>query len=325
MRRPGSATVVLSASSLEPSLSALAAGLLLDLIYGEPPNSVHPVVWMGRIGSWLARLAPREQALGQLLCGAGIAVIVPTGFALASAYLLSTQAAGPVFEFLITAMLLKCTFALRALGGAAARVRDALDAGQLGDARHHLRSLCSRDASTLEEPLLVAGTVESLAENASDSFVAPLFYYAVLGLAGAVFYRAVNTLDAMIGYRGEYEYLGKATARLDDALNFIPARLTALVLLAAGWLFGEDARGGWRVLRRDGWKTESPNAGRPMAVMAGLLRVRLEKQGHYCLGDPINELDCPSIGAAWDVIRLAAAIAAALVAVVIGARHAYVG
>src|SRR5258707_3875514 len=127
-------------------------------------------------------------------------------------------------------------FALRGLGREAQRMRDALAAGSLDEARERLRSLCSRDPSALDASALVAGTIESVAENASDSFVAPLFWFALLGLPGAVFYRAANTLDAMIGYHGKYEWLGKTAARLDDALNFVPARITAGLLLAAAWL-----------------------------------------------------------------------------------------
>jgi adenosylcobinamide-phosphate synthase len=151
--------------------------------------------------------------------------------------------------------------------------------------------------------------------------VAPLFYFALLGLPGAVAYRAVNTLDAMIGYRGRYEYLGKASARLDDALNFVPARLTALLLVIAGALSGLGAARGWRVLRRDGGATESPNAGRPMAAMAGLLGVVLEKPGHYRLGAPGAAPDAAAIHAAWRVVVRGCALACALVAVSLGARH----
>src|SRR3954467_13894357 len=129
----------------------------------------------------------------------------------------------------------------------------------------------------LDEPLLVAASVESVAENMSDSFVAPLFYYALFGLPAAVAYRAVNTLDAMIGYRGRYEYLGKAAARLDDLLNLIPARLTAGLLLVAGALRKADGGGGPLILRRARRATASPNAGWPMATVAGLLSVCLAK------------------------------------------------
>src|SRR5262249_46813113 len=157
------------------------------------------------------------------------------------------------------------------LGQAALRVVKPLDADNLDEARVALRSLCSRDPSELSREELLAATIESLAENASDSFVAPLFYFALFGIPGAIAYRAINTLDAMIGYRGKSEALGKFAARLDDVANFIPARLTALLFLALGWLLGSDAARGWRILRRDGANTPSPNGGRPMATMAGLL------------------------------------------------------
>jgi adenosylcobinamide-phosphate synthase len=185
-----------------------------------------------------------------------------------------------------------------------------------------LASLCSRDPAALDAGQLAAAATESLAENASDSFVAPLFYYALLGVPGAIGYRAVNTLDAMIGYRGRYEYLGKAAARLDDVLNWIPARITAALLVVAGALTGRDAAGGWRVLRRDGGRTASPNAGRPMAAMAGLLGVALDKPGHYRLGDGPAPT-AAAIAAAWRVVTVAAALAAAAALLTLGARHVW--
>jgi adenosylcobinamide-phosphate synthase len=146
-----------------------------------------------------------------------------------------------------------------------------------------LRWLVSRDTAALDAPLLAAAAIESLAENASDSVVAPLLAYALAGLPGACAYRAVNTLDAMVGYRGRYEYLGKVPARLDDLLNIAPARLTGLLIVAAAALCGADARQAWRAMWRDHATTDSPNAGYPMAAIAGALGVRLEKAGHYCL------------------------------------------
>lgn len=313
-------------TALEPSIVVLASALVLDVLCGEPPNVLHPVAWLGNTVSFLFRLAPREgRAIGQFLFGMFVTIAIPASFAMASAALLLATAQWPVLEFAVATMLLKPMFAVRALGRAAVQVRDALAVGQINRARQNLRSLCSRDASTLDAPLLVAGTVESLAENTSDSFVAPLFYYVLFGLPGAVFYRGVNTLDAMIGYRGRYEYLGKAAARLDDFLNLIPARLTAGLLLVAGWLSGKDALHGWRVLWRDGGRTESPNAGRPMAAMAGLLSVELEKKGSYRLGDPIVSHGIATIDAAWRVVMFSAVLAVALLAAAIGVRHVYLG
>jgi adenosylcobinamide-phosphate synthase len=302
--------------------ATLALALAIDLAVGEYPAHLHPVVWMGRLLTLLERVAPTSGRMRQLAWGALVAVCVPGLFA-AGAFALAAAArrlgwAGVPLE----ALALKSTFALRALGEAGLRVRDALREGDLSRARDGLRSLCSRDPSRLGPPELAAGAVESLAENASDSFVAPLFWFALLGLPGAFAYRAANTLDARIGYRGRYEWLGKPAARLDDLWNLFPARLTALLLLAAGLLAGADVRGGARVLRRDGSATESPNAGRPMAAMAGLLGVALEKPGHYRLGGEAGPPCAESIGAAWRIVRAAALLSVALVVAAAGGLNA---
>jgi adenosylcobinamide-phosphate synthase len=226
----------------------------------------------------------------------------------------------PWLAVLASALLLKSAFALRALGDAARLVQSALAAGRISDARAALRNLCSRDAGQLDEASLVAATVESVAENTSDSVIAPLCYYALFGLPGAIFYRAVNTLDAMVGYRGRYEYLGKASARLDDLLNLVPARLTAALLLAAGALTQKRVAHGLLVLRRDAARTASPNAGRPMATMAGLLGVQLSKHDEYRLGDPERALEPRTIDEAWRVAALGALLGALLCALLIAAR-----
>jgi adenosylcobinamide-phosphate synthase len=131
-------------------------------------------------------------------------------------------------------------------------------------------------------------------------------------------------MDAMIGYHGRYEYLGKAAARLDDVLNFVPARLTALLFLAAGAIRGKSPRWGWAMWRRDAANTESPNAGRPMATMAGLLGVTLEKHGCYRLGDPRTALTLGQIDEAWRVVTTAAALAVSLLVCALGALRVHV-
>ncbi|HEY0478308.1 MAG TPA: adenosylcobinamide-phosphate synthase CbiB [Kofleriaceae bacterium] len=300
--------------------AALAIALALDAAFGEPPDALHPVAWIGRLASRVLRAAPRRPA-AQLGFGALVALGLPLLCAAAAAALVAGAARWPAAQLAVAVALAKPSFALRALGDAGERVRRALAAADLPCARRRLASLCSRDPATLDGAELAAAAVESLAENASDSFVAPLFYYAILGVPGAACYRAVNTLDAMIGYRGRYEYLGKAAARLDDALNWIPARITAALLLAAAALTGHDAAAGWRVLVRDGRRTASPNAGRPMAAMAGLLGVTLTKPGHYWLGDGAAPT-AATIAAAWRVVVIAAGLAAVLTLAALGARHA---
>ena len=292
---------------------AMVFAFAIDAAFGEPPDLLHPVVWMG---SAIAR--GRDWALGggraaQFLRGALVALAVPALSALA-AYGVSAAAARTLVPIAVTALALKPLFAVRALRDAAFLVRDALEADDLYGARAALASLCSRDASALDAEALAAATIESVAENASDSVIAPLLYFACLGLPGAAFYRAANTLDAMMGYRGELEWAGKAGARLDDALNFVPARVTALLLLGAGGLAGADPRRGLAVLLRDGGRTASPNAGRPMAAMAGLLGVRLFKHGHYELGDATRPVLPADITRAWRIAWLASVGAVALAA-----------
>jgi adenosylcobinamide-phosphate synthase len=223
---------------------------------------------MGALATWLLRCAPARGAATQLAFGAALVAIVATPF-VATAFAVAAVAehAGALGSAAL-AVALKPSFALRALGEAAMRVRAPLAAGELATARDALRGLCSRPTHELGADEVIAATVESVAENTCGSFVAPIFYYALLGLPGAVAYRVVNTLDAMVGYRGRFEYLGKPAARLDDLLNLVPARLTALALLAAGPLAGGRARRGVRVWRRDARATASPNAGHPMAAMA---------------------------------------------------------
>jgi adenosylcobinamide-phosphate synthase len=299
----------------------LVAAALVDASFGEPPNALHPVVWIGSVIHLGVRASPTAGRVLPFLCGLALAIAIPALSALAAFALLGALHGHPVVSFVVGALLLKSTFSVRALGRAARAVRDALARGDIGRARYDLRSLCSRDASALDEPLLAAATIESIAENASDGFVAPLFYYALFGVPGAVAYRAINTLDSMIGYRGRYEWLGKASARLDDAANYVPARLTAGLLLVAGAVAGHDARGGWRILARDGARTESPNAGRPMSVMAGLLGVALEKPGHYVLGDAREPVVAAKIDDAWRVVRGGAWLAIAAAGAVAGAVH----
>jgi adenosylcobinamide-phosphate synthase len=268
------------------ALAILGVALLLDLLAGEYPAPLHPVVWMGAGISAVLRLAPAAGWWRQLLFGAFLTAGT-VAFWTAAAVLVMHFSAGVFLLSVVPGVfLLKASFALRELLAAAERVRRPVAAGDLPAARAALRALCSRDPSQLDAEALLAAAVQSLAENTSDSFVAPLFYYVLAGVPGAVAYRAVNTLDAMIGYRGKYEALGKVAARLDDLANLIPARLTAGLLLLAGWLARKDVAAGWRIMRRDGGNTPSPNGGRPMAVMAGLLGVRLEKKGAYTLGDP---------------------------------------
>ena len=291
----------------------MCVALGVDLL-GEPPTAWHPVAWYGRLIKHLEQAAPKHP-LAQLGYGAGILLlaapvaILPTVAVQRFARWLGARliqrgnpAGGSVFYALIMGTSLKPFFALSMLARAGRSVRLCLERDDLPAARDALQSLVSRERSQLTKELAAAATIESLAENLNDAVVAPLLYYSLFGLPGAAVYRLCNTFDSMIGYHGQYEYLGKAAARLDDVLNLLPARLTALFIIVCAPLFGGQCGNAWRIWRRDARRTASPNAGHPMAAAAGALGVQLEKVQHYVLGDNEQPITPESIGQAEHMV-----------------------
>jgi adenosylcobinamide-phosphate synthase len=265
-------------------------------------------MWMGAAISMMERSAPAAPVPSLVYGAAGTAAIVG-GTALAGAIgsRLLARLPSPL-GLLLESWLLKTTLSARSLIEAGLAVEAHLGDGELDSARDAVTALVSRETAELDGPLLTSAAIESLAENTSDSIVAPLLYYAIGGLPAALGYRAANTLDAMIGYRGQYEYLGKAAARLDDALNLLPSRLSSLVLLVAGAIGGGDVPTGLSVTLRDHNRTASPNAGWPMSTMAGLLGTRLEKPGHYQLGCDLPPPDLPAIDHAAQLVKIATGV-----------------
>jgi adenosylcobinamide-phosphate synthase len=285
----------------------LLAALVLDVAVGDPRNAWHPVAWVGRGLSRLLTHAPRDGRRALLAVGAATvlgAAAAAAGIASAAARMLRPTG---VVGILGQAWLLKCTFSLRGLIFAARLVQQRLRAGNLVGGRQAVGvHLVSRDTIDLDASGVVSATVESVAENLTDSIVAPVFWYLCLGLPGAWGYRVVNTVDAMVGYRtGALEYLGKVPARLDDALNWLPARVAGVAMVAGAFVAGADAAAAWRILRDHRRRPASPNAGWTMAPMAGALGVTLEKPRAYRLGTgPAPGVD--DIGRSLEIMTAAA-------------------
>jgi adenosylcobinamide-phosphate synthase len=287
--------------------------LLADAMVGEPPARAHPVVWIGQLAAALVRFAPTRPA-AQLVYGAFVtgAVVGLAGLVGRMAACFAARLPFPL-GLLVEGWLLKTTLSARALIEAAETVEGHLDDNDPLGAREAVRSLVSRDPTTLGEAGLASAAIESLAENTADSIVGPLLAYSIGGLPWACAYRAANTLDAMIGYHGEYEYLGKVAARLDDALNIVPARLTSLLLTLGGAMAGGDVGNGVTLTLRDHALTASPNAGWPMSTMAGLLGIRLEKVGHYRLAAELPRADVPAIDHAVEIVKAATVLSVPVV------------
>jgi len=265
----------------------VALALLLDIIFGDPPNRFHPTVWMGSLITFLKRFRPHGNRFFEFMFGIFI-ILIGLGLTASAGWMISylTSALPPWAGLLVEGLFLKLALSLRGLDHAARDVQTALAGNDLPEARRLLSwHLVSRDTSQLTESQVSAAAIESVAENASDGIVAPLFFYTLGGLPLALAYRFVNTADSMLGYRDlEREWLGKFPARLDDVLNFIPARVTGLFIVLSAPCCGASFTKAWDIMRRDSHVTASPNAGVPMSAMAGALRVELEKVGHYILG-----------------------------------------
>ena len=285
----------LTSRSIAVAAGAVPLAWALDLAFGEPRSALHPVAWLGRALAPIGRALREMPAALAFAGGMWVWLGAATALGFGAWWLQSQLLRGSAWIGLpLLALLLKPTFAWRMLRDEVAAVEFALGAGtEAGRAR--LARIVSRDVGALDADAIRETAIESLAENLNDSLVAPLFWYAVAGLPGAVVYRFANTLDAMWGYRGRWEWAGKWGARADDVLSWLPARLTALLLMP-------PRLANWRALPGEARRTPSPNGGWPMGAMALNLGVRLRKPGVYALN---AEARSPSAGDVARALQLA--------------------
>jgi adenosylcobinamide-phosphate synthase len=285
---------------IKPDAVVIGSALLLDLAIGDPRWLPHPVIMIGNLIKYLEKLLrslfKNERFAGVLL------LLLTTGASAGAAWLL-LEAAGLVSALFATvaAIYLSSTcLAARSLHGESALVADALDGGNLAEARLKLSYIVGRDTENLEAPEIWRALIETVAENTSDGVIAPLFWLSVGGPVAAMAFKAVSTLDSMVGYKNDrYINFGWASARMDDLLNFIPARLTALLIILSAPLCGLSLREALRVTLRDRHNHPSPNSAHPESAAAGALRIRLGGTSSYggrvsqkqFIGDPVSPVD----------------------------------
>jgi adenosylcobinamide-phosphate synthase len=316
---------------VEPVSITLA--FFLDMLLGEPRFLPHPVRFMGALTAFLDKRLLSGKKYADLASGLFIVLTVTLAAYFCTFYILKAVHFwfGTAGYMAAGVFLAYTTISAKGLSVAAREVMGPLEKGDIALARRMLSMVVGRDTGELGGQEVARGAVETVAENTSDGVIAPLFYLLIGGPPLAMAYKAINTMDSMIGYRNErYNHLGRAAARLDDIANFIPARLTALLYVAASFFLSGDGRyswtGAWKVLVRDRKKHSSPNSGYPESAMAGALGVRLGGENSYFgrksvkpfIGDPDNELTAASIR---DSIRLmyAASTLGLAVSVVISA------
>ena len=312
---------------------ALILGFLLDLAFGDPRFLYHPIRLIGNLIAWAERpfraVFPKSEK-GELAAGAFFAVFVTAVSAAVPALILWLVARASFWlAFVLEVFWSFQILAAKSLKSESMKVYEALKEGNLEKARTAVSMIVGRDTQSLTEEGVAKAAVETVAENSSDGVVAPLIFLAVGGPVLGFFYKAVNTLDSMVGYKNDrYLYFGRFSAKLDDVLNFIPSRLSGLLLVAASPLAGLDFKGAWRIFKRDRKNHASPNSAQTEAAAAGALGVQLAGDAYYfgklykkpTIGDaqrPVEYEDIRRVNrlmyaAVWLALLIAAAIAAAL-------------
>ena len=289
-----------------PELLLIAWGsVFIDLIIGDPRTKLHPVVLIGNAIALLEKLLYRrnQSPVLQLLSGGMLVCLV-----LASCYMAALAIEQfftayfpeqPALSIFISMLLLYCTISPHSLSNAGREIAFYLEQGNLPQARCKVGWIVGRDTKDLDVPDITRAAIETIAENIVDGIISPLFYFFLGGAPLAVLYRAVNTIDSMIGYKNDrYLFFGRIGAKMDDILNYIPARITGLLLVIAAFLLRLQARDSWRMMKRDASKHPSPNGGYPEGAVAGALGIRLGGLNYYFgqpsfrayMGDSQNEL-----------------------------------
>lgn len=280
-------------------LLAIVIAVGLDLLFGDPKNRYHPTAWIGALVGRLAPIArsgnPQSEKVGGIILVVSITTLVAVfAFSIEHTFAyLDSLTLGGILQALVLAVsafsvgiLLKTTIAIKGMQRHALQIMESISENDLDGARDKLSMIVKRNTKNLDRQHIISATLESISENIVDGITGPMFYFAFFGLAGAFVYRAVNTMDSMVGYKTDlFRNLGWFGANCDKVLNFLPSRLTGMVMIFASIVVGGDWRHSVQVMKRDGPKTESPNAGYPMAAMAGALGVKFEKLDHYVLGD----------------------------------------
>ena len=265
---------------------AMLLGFLLDCLLGDPRSIPHPVVCMGKLISWLEKafraLFPKTR-LGENLAGGCIwLVTVAVSFLIPWGLLKLAGMVSPWLRLLLQAIFCWQVLAAKSLRQESMKVYEALKTGTIEDARHAVSMIVGRDTQALDADAVTRAAVETVAENCSDGVIAPMLYFALGGGPLAFAYKAVNTMDSMLGYvEPPYQNVGLVPARMDDVCNYLPARISGIMMLLAGGLLGLNFRNGWKIFLRDRYNHASPNSAQTESVCAGLLGLRLAGDAWY--------------------------------------------
>ena len=286
------------------SLGALFIGFCIDLIVGDPHSIPHPVVLIGKLISMLEKtlrkLFPKTVKGENVAGGVLWLLVVAISTAVPAMVLWLGYYITPWLGLALESMMCWQILATKSLKDESMKVHAALETGDIAKSRYAVSMIVGRDTAELDDAAVTRATVETVAENTSDGIVAPLIFLAIGGAPLGFFYKAVNTMDSMLGYVEEpYKNIGLVPAKMDDVMNFVPARLSALIMLVAGWFLKLDVKNGWKIFKRDRFNHASPNSAQTESVCAGLLGLRLAGDAYYhgvlhkkkYIGDALREIE----------------------------------
>ena len=306
--------------------------LLLDFLIGDPKTKYHPTAWIGKLIAVLVPFSrnnsPKKELFGGILIVFVVVAIVSTLLVVLDfgISLLTIDVVSLVVSIAVGSILLKTTIAIRGMQKHALSVVDALEKDDLDSARNHLSMIVKRNTKNLDKNHISSAVLESVSENTVDGVTGPLFYYAIFGLPGAFVYRAINTIDSMIGYKTSlFRNIGWFGANCDTILNYIPSRLTGLVMILSALILGYNWKESFYIMKRDGRKLESPNAGFPIAALAGALGTKLEKINYYAVGDGNIEFTKSHIISAIRLMKVSSILFCGLVTVPIISALSFLG
>ena len=314
------------------SIAIIGFAILIDLIFGDPKNRYHPTAWIGTFIAKLTTIMKNQNSTFEKIGGtimiitiSSIVVLLLSGLNFGIS-LISVDYISLILTVVIGALLLKTTIAIRGMEKHAISVLDSLESNDLDLARNYLSMIVKRNTTKLDKNHVLSGVLESISENTVDGITGPMFYYAFFGLFGAFVYRIINTADSMVGYKNDiFKNLGWFTAKCDTILNYIPSRLTGLIMIISAAILQNNWRNSYKIMIRDGKTTESPNAGYPMAALAGALETKFEKINHYKLGDGEIILTKHHVLSAINIMKLTSILFFGLVTVPIILILSFIG
>ena len=314
------------------SVVIVGFALLLDFFIGDPKTKYHPTAWMGKLIALLVPFTKSNSAKKELIGGiliVGIVIMIVCTLLVVldiGISLLTIDIVSLVVSIAIGSILLKTTIAIRGMEIHALAVFDAVEKEDLDSARNHLSMIVKRDTKHLDKNHILSAVLESVSENTVDGVTGPLFYYAIFGLPGAFVYRAINTIDSMIGYKTIlFKNVGWFGAKCDTVLNYVPSRLTGLVMILSALILGYNWKESFYIMKRDSRKLESSNAGFPMAVLAGALGTKLEKINYYRIGDGCTEFTKSHIISALTLMKVSSILFCGIVTIPIIVTLSFLG